>query len=48
MPETDLIVGEAFGDNDIDPEDPSPCQFDEGNGEWSDADEQSSAQDSGE
>lgn len=23
-----------FGDSDVDPEDPSPCQFDEGNGEY--------------
>jgi hypothetical protein len=36
MPETDLYVGEEFGDNDVDPEDPVSPHFDEGNGEWGD------------
>ena len=36
MPETEDYIGENFGDNDVDPEDPAASQFDEGNGEWGD------------
>jgi hypothetical protein len=36
MPDPDLYVGEEFGDNDRDPEDPSPSLFDEQSDEWID------------
>jgi hypothetical protein len=33
MPDTDLVPGETFGDNDPDPEDHSPALLDEGTDE---------------
>ena len=39
MPDTDLIPGESFGDDDGDPEGASVSLFDEGSDEWIDSDE---------